>query len=57
MVRFLKDHLEYKQGDVVDHPNEFYLIRVGVAELVTKESDKVEKKVVATGKEKKIVKK
>ncbi len=41
-IQFLKDHCNYKAGvNVENHPNEAYLITLGVAELV---KPKVEEK-------------
>ncbi len=40
-IKFLKDHLDNKAGDVVkDHPHADYLIRMGVAK---EDKEKVEK--------------
>jgi len=34
-IKFLKDHVDYKEGDIVhNHPNENYLITLGVAKEV-----------------------
>ena len=34
-IRFLKDHIDYKEDDIVeDHPNADYLQILGVAELI-----------------------
>lgn len=45
MIKFLKDHIENKEGDKVelDPSLENYLIRVGVAEQVELKEDKKEK--------------
>jgi len=45
MIKFLKDHNEYKEGDkVADHPNADYLISLGVAEEVKEKKEKIDTK-------------
>lgn len=40
MIRFLKDHLNYKAGtEIENHPNEAYLIVLGVAERVPEKKE------------------
>jgi hypothetical protein len=42
-IKFIKDHNQYKAGEVVkDHPNAEYLLRVKAAEIVVKK-EKVKK--------------
>lgn len=44
-IQFLRDHLEYKQGDITDsHPNAAYLIILGVAVEFKDEVKKTKKK-------------
>lgn len=40
MIKFLKDHLHHKAGTTAEHPNEEYLVAVGVAEKVQKSGAK-----------------
>jgi hypothetical protein len=52
VIKFLKDHLEYKTGQVVnDHPNADYLVRCKVAEVEvekTKQGNEKDKQNKAT---------
>lgn len=43
-IKFLKDHLDHKKGDVTEHKNAEYLIRVGVAQEVKREEKPKKKK-------------
>lgn len=59
MIKFIKNHLTYKAGDeAANHPNEAYLIKIGVAEMAKEkkemkvQSEKIEKKATKEKKEK-----